>query len=82
MKNALLRHAEQAAKAKPVPTAPEAPTAAPAARHWAMPDPGAYAALKCVEAPRTKPETLDRRMVAELAKLSASSALHNNLIKA
>lgn len=71
-------YAAQAAKAKPVvlaqtgenPAAQTASTAATAARHWALPDLSVLASQKPVEPSRTKPETLDRRMVATLAKLA------------
>lgn len=70
MKRTLMRNAAPASNAtKPQ----EAPTAAPAARHWALPDPAAYAVQKPVAAPVAKPETLDRRMVATLAKIAGSS---------
>jgi len=72
MKQTLQRHAAQAVKAKPVQPAQTAPTAAPATRSWSAPDPGVFACQKPVEAPMAKPETLDSRMVAKLARLCES----------
>lgn len=59
-----------AVKVMPSPVAQKAPTAAPAARHWALPDPDVCASQRPVEASRKKSETLDRRMVATLAKIA------------
>ena len=73
MKQQLQRHAVQALKAKPVRTAHTVPTPAPAARSWSAPDPGAFAAQKPAEAPVTKRDTLDRKMVAELAKIAGTN---------
>lgn len=73
MKSTLKRHAVQAtkaSKASPLPAAQKAPTAAPAVRSWSAPDPGVFAAQKPAQAPVAKRDTLDVRMVAELAKIA------------
>lgn len=72
MKQTLKRHAVLPSKAKPVPTAQTAPTVASTACRWSTPDPAAFTVKKPVEAPVAKRDTLDSRMVAELAKIAGN----------
>jgi hypothetical protein len=70
MKPELQRHAALAKKAKLIPAAQTAPTTASAVCSWSAPDSSVFSAQKPVQAHVAKRDTLDRRMVAELARIT------------
>lgn len=78
MKDTLRRYAAQQANAKssakttPAPAPRRASTAAPAARHWGLPDPGHEYRMPA-PAPETKQSGLDTKMVALIAHAISKS---------